>query len=75
MSNKLKWVNLEKPLSKPVLKVVNDFLKFEKMTPVQVSINQVELLSMKEFVQFNLLSSRAQQFHFYSRVRMLLLRL
>lgn len=39
MSNKLKWTNLEKPLSKPVLKVVNDILKFEKMTPVQVSIS------------------------------------
>lgn len=43
MSNKLKWINLEKPLSKSVLKVVNDVLKFEKMTPVQVSLNQDEI--------------------------------
>jgi ATP-dependent RNA helicase DDX55/SPB4 len=38
--SKLSWKNLEKPLSKPVLKVVKDVLKFEKMTPVQVSIGQ-----------------------------------
>lgn len=53
--NKLKWNNLEKPLSKPVLKVVMDVLKFEKMTPVQVSISQLgNLKKCGKFVQFNL---------------------
>lgn len=37
MGSKLKWSNLEKPLSPSVLKVVSDVLRFEKMTPVQVS--------------------------------------
>jgi superfamily II DNA/RNA helicase len=36
MSQKLKWKNLEKPLSQPVLRVIQDVLQFEKMTPVQV---------------------------------------
>lgn len=52
--NKLKWNNLDKPLSTPVLRVVQDVLKFEKMTPVQVSRLQWEILSICEFVQFNL---------------------
>jgi hypothetical protein len=36
MSGKLRWENLDKPLSEAVLKVVRDGLKFTKMTPVQV---------------------------------------
>lgn len=52
--NKLKWNNLDKPLSAPILKVVENVLKFEKMTPVQVSKNQDEILSIHEFVKFNL---------------------
>lgn len=35
--SKLKWNNLEKPLSKPVLGIIKDVLQFDKMTPVQVS--------------------------------------
>lgn len=36
MSQKLNWKNLEKPLSKPILRIIEDVLQFEKMTPVQV---------------------------------------
>lgn len=36
MSQKLKWKNLEKPLSKSILRILEDVLQFEKMTPVQV---------------------------------------
>lgn len=68
--SKLLWKNLEKPLSKPVLQVVRDVLKFEKMTPVQVSINQQSNFSIEhltKIVEFNL---RAQQFHFCCLVKM-----
>ena len=36
-SNKLFWNKLEKPLSAPVLDVIQNDLKFGKMTAVQVS--------------------------------------
>ena len=51
------WKNLEKPLSKPVLKVVQDVLKFDKMTPVQVSINYSSIISNSKFIKFNLQSA------------------
>jgi hypothetical protein len=33
------WKGLSKPLSQPVLEVIQDVLKFKKMTPVQVNSN------------------------------------
>jgi hypothetical protein len=39
-NSKLKWKNLGKPLSPPVLNVITDVLNFQIMTPVQVSPKQ-----------------------------------
>ncbi|KAL7022675.1 hypothetical protein ACKWTF_012341 [Chironomus riparius] len=49
MSQKLKWKNLEKPLSKPILRIIQDVFKFEKMTPVQFATIP-QLMSHKDVV-------------------------
>ena len=63
--SKLIWKNLEKPLSKPVLKVVQDVLKFDKMTPDQVSIKQSSrypnLIFNLKYIKFNLQSATIPQ--------------
>ena len=45
--SKLKWENLEKPISRPVLNVIKDALKYTKMTPVQVSIRQFPEIAIR----------------------------
>lgn len=46
---KLKWTDMEKPLSSSIYDVIKE-LKFEKMTPVQVStIFPYFLCSIKKF--------------------------
>ncbi|KAG5671579.1 hypothetical protein PVAND_001772 [Polypedilum vanderplanki] len=47
MSEKLNWENLEKPLSKAVLKVIKNVFQFIKMTPVQCGTIP-QLLSCKD---------------------------
>lgn len=69
---KLKWTDMEKPLSSSIYDVIQE-LKFEKMTPVQVSTIFANFLN--KFLTKNLKNFRLQQFHYYFHVKMLLQRL